>query len=36
MAGRVVEAIQQRLMIGLAIAELAVERHPDRSSLRVF
>jgi hypothetical protein len=36
MAGRVVEAIQQRLTVVLAVAELAVERHPNRSTLRVF
>ena len=36
MAARAVEAIQQRLMVVLGVAELAVERHPDRSSLRVF
>ena len=36
MAARVVEAIQQRLTDTLAVAELAVERHSDRSSLRVF
>jgi hypothetical protein len=36
MAARVVEAIQQRLTVVLAVAELAVERHPNRSTLRVF
>jgi integrase len=36
MAARVVDAIQQRLTVVLAVAELAVERHPDRSTLRVF
>jgi hypothetical protein len=36
MAGRVVEVIQQRLAIVLEVAELAVERHPNRSVLRVF
>jgi hypothetical protein len=36
MAARVVEAIQQRLTVVLGVAELAVERHPDRSTLRVF
>jgi integrase len=35
-AARVVEAIQQRLMVVLGVAELAVERHPNRSTLRVF
>ena len=36
MAGRVVEVIQQRLAVVLGVAELVVERHPNRSSLRVF
>jgi hypothetical protein len=36
MAARVVEAIQQRLMVVLAVAELAVERHPNRSTLSMF
>jgi hypothetical protein len=36
MAARVVEAMQQRLAVVLAVAELAVERHPNRSALRVF
>jgi integrase len=36
MAARVVEAIQQRLTVVLGVAELAVERHPNRSRLRVF
>jgi hypothetical protein len=36
MAARAVEAIQQRLPIVLAVAEVAVERHPNRSTLRVF
>jgi hypothetical protein len=36
MAARVVDAIQQRLTVVLAVAELAVERHPDRSTLRPF
>jgi integrase len=36
MAARVVEAIQQRLTVVLEVAELAVERLPDRSALRVF
>jgi hypothetical protein len=36
MAGRVVEVIQQRLAVVLGVAELAVERHPNRSTLRVF
>jgi hypothetical protein len=36
MAARVVEAIQQRLTVVLAVAELAVERHPNRSTLSVF
>jgi integrase len=36
MAARVVEAIQQRLTVVLAVAELAVERHPNRPTLRVF
>ena len=36
MAARVVEATQQRLTVVLAVAELAVERHPNQSTLRVF
>jgi hypothetical protein len=36
MAARVVEVIQQRLTVVLGVAELAVERHPTRSTLRVF
>jgi integrase len=36
MAARVVDAIQQRLTVVLGVAELAVENHPDRSTLRVF
>ena len=36
MAARVVDAIQQRLKIVLGIAELAVDGHPNRSTLRVF
>jgi hypothetical protein len=36
MAARAVEAIQQRLTVVLEVAELAVERHPNRSTLRVF
>ena len=36
MAARVIDAIQQRLTIVLKVAELAVERHPNRSTLRVF
>src|SRR5215212_4291839 len=36
MATRVVEAIQQRLTVVLRVAELAVERHPNRSTLTVF
>jgi predicted ArsR family transcriptional regulator len=36
MAARAVDAIQQRLTVVLAVAELAVERHPNRSTLRVF
>ena len=36
MAARAVDAIQQRLTIVLGVAELAVERHPNRSTLRVF
>ena len=36
MAARAVEAIQQRLMVVLGVAELAVERHPNQSTLRVF
>jgi hypothetical protein len=35
MAARVVDAIQQRLTVVLGGAELAVERHPDRSMLSV-
>ena len=36
MAARAVDAIQQRLTVVLGVAELAVERHPNRSTLRVF
>jgi hypothetical protein len=36
MAARAADAIQQRLTVVLAVAELAVERHPNRSTLRVF
>ena len=36
MAGRVVEAIQQRLTIVLRVAEETLENHPNRSALRVF
>jgi hypothetical protein len=36
MAARVVDAIQQRLTVVLGVAELAVERRPNRSTLRVF
>jgi len=36
MAARVVEAIQQRLTVVLGVAELGVERHPNRSTLRLF
>jgi hypothetical protein len=36
MAARVVDAIQQRLTVVLEVAVLTVERHPDRSTLRVF
>jgi hypothetical protein len=36
MAARVVDATQQRLTIVLGVAELAVERQPNRSTLRVF
>jgi hypothetical protein len=36
MAGRVVEVIQHRLAVVLGVAELAVERHPNRSTLSVF
>jgi integrase len=36
MAARAVDAIQQRLTVVLRVAELAVERHPNRSTLRVF
>jgi integrase len=36
MAARAVEAIQQRLTVVLGVAELAVERHPNRSTLRLF
>jgi integrase len=36
MAARAVEAIQQRLTVVLGGAELAVERHPNRSTLSVF
>jgi integrase len=36
MAARAVDAIQQRLTVVLGVAELAVESHPHRSTLRVF
>jgi len=36
MVARAVEAIQQRLTVVLGVAELAVESHPIRSTLRVF
>jgi integrase len=36
MAARVIEAIQQRLMIVLDVAERALERQPNRSALKVF
>jgi len=36
MAARVVDAIQQRLTVVLGVAERAVERHPNRSTLSVF
>jgi Phage integrase family len=36
MAARVVDAIQQRLTVVLEVAELAVERQPNQSTLRVF
>jgi len=36
MAARVVDATQQRLTVVLEVAELAVERHPNLSTLRVF
>jgi integrase len=36
MAARAVEAIQQRLTVVLGVAELTVERHPNRSTLSVF
>jgi integrase len=36
MAARAVDAIQQRLTVVLGVAELAVDSHPDRSTLRVF
>jgi integrase len=36
MAARVVDAIQQRLMVVLGVAELTVDCHPNRSTLRVF
>ena len=36
MAARAVDAIQQRLTVVLGVAELAVESHPNRSTLRMF
>jgi Phage integrase family len=36
MAARAVDGIQQRLTVVLGVAELAVERHPNRSTLRMF
>jgi hypothetical protein len=36
MAARVVDAIQQRLVIVLRVAEPALENRPNRSTPRVF
>jgi hypothetical protein len=36
MAARTVDAIQQRLTVVLEVADLAVESHPNRSTIRVF
>jgi integrase len=36
MAARVVDAIEQRLAVVLGVAELAIERHPNQSALRLF
>jgi hypothetical protein len=36
MAARVVDAVQQRLTVVLGVAELAVDSHPNPSTLRVF
>jgi len=36
MAGRAVDAIQQRLTIVLKVAEQTIEKYPNRSALRVF
>jgi hypothetical protein len=36
MAARAVDATQQRLAVVLGVAELAVESHPNWSTLRVF
>jgi hypothetical protein len=36
MAARAVDATQQRLTVVLAVAEEAVENHPNRSTLSVF
>jgi integrase len=35
MAGRVADAIQQRLTVVLEVAERALEKHPNRATLRV-
>ena len=36
MAARAVDAVQQRLMVVLEVAERTVENRPDRWTLRVF
>ena len=36
MAARVVDATQQRLTVVLQVAERSLEKHPNRSVLRVF
>jgi hypothetical protein len=36
MAARVIDAIQQRLVVVLQVAEGSLENNPNRSALRVF
>jgi hypothetical protein len=36
MAARVIDAVQQRLMVVLQVAEASLENYPNRSLLRVF
>jgi hypothetical protein len=36
MAARAVAAIEQRLTVVLQVAQQTIEKHPNRSTLRVF